>query len=49
MLEIPELDLALNKGAVKPKKPIPGQEMWNVAARSNRREKVVILNGKRVK
>lgn len=40
MLEIPELDLLLNKGATKPK-PIVGNEMWNVAARSNGKRKVV--------
>jgi len=49
MLEIPELDLALNKGATKKREPILGNEMWNVAKRSNAREKVVKVNGKRVK
>jgi hypothetical protein len=46
MLEIPELDLALNKGAIKKPKPITGNEMWKVAARSNKRPKVFKLNGK---
>jgi hypothetical protein len=46
MLEIPELDLYLNKGATKKRDPIVGNEMWKVAARSNKRPKVIKLNGK---
>jgi hypothetical protein len=45
MLEIPALDLCLNKGAIK-KKKITGNRMWEIAARNNKKPVVFKLNGK---